>query len=395
MDNVSRFHRRINEGGLGSSAHANLIMWFIFEIGGDQVLLPLLVATFLFSRKLVRHPTMINVCCTWILTGVVSSLLLYSRQQSGPEPDRALCVIQATLIAPVPPMTSTAVLALVYSTWSTFRPFRMIPLRGASKQSRTITLALLAAPYVVHLCFATVALRAALADPSRVTRERRFFYCSVEFSPYTISLCVYTAVVCLIATFLEVHLIIMLSRHRKALRCAGLSSGIDTQLIIRVGIFVAYVFCGMLVEIVGVLGVHTVLPDMFAASVGTAFFLIFATQPDVLRVWSRLISCRRRPKPRSLSNATSSSFGTSSPIRASASLSIDFDPFERQDSEEDEKMRVDAAHAYYLKRVLNEGAEVEIIKRPEDAFIVGREPRRAWGIVGDYSVGWNSHRSTI
>ncbi|KAI0657385.1 hypothetical protein C8Q70DRAFT_1055907 [Cubamyces menziesii] len=395
MNSVSGFHKRINAGELGSNARTDLIVWYIFEIGGNQALLPFLVATFLFSRKLVRHPTMINVCCTCILSGIISSLLLYSQQHSGPEPNKTLCTVQATLIAPVPPMTSTAVLALVYYTWSTFRPFKRAPFWVTPKQSRVVTVALLAAPYVAHLCFAVVALHAALENPTRVTRGRRFFYCSVQFRPYTISLCVYTAVVCLIATILEVHLIVMLSRHRKALRNAGLRSGIDTQLLIRVGIFVAYVVCGLLVEVINVFGIRTVVPDMFAASVGMAFFLVFSTQPDVLRVWSRLIPCHRRSKQRSLSNATSSSFGTTSPIRASASLSINFDPFERQDSEEDEKTRIDAAHAYYTSRVLNEGAEVEIIKRPEDAFIASREPRRAWGIVGDYSARWKNYRSTI
>ncbi|KAI0335858.1 hypothetical protein GY45DRAFT_1366451 [Cubamyces sp. BRFM 1775] len=369
--------RSINAGELGSNAHADLILWYIFEIGGNQVLLPLLVMTFLLSRKLVRHPAMINVCCTCILSGIISSLLLYSRQQYGPEPDKTLCIVQATLIAPVPPMVSTAVLALVYHTWSTFRPFKRTPFPVAPKQSRAVTFALLAAPYVAHLGFAAVALYASLENPGRVTRGRRFFYCSVQFRPFSISLCAYTAVICLVATMLEVHLIVMLSRHRKALRNAGLRSGIDTQLIVRVGIFVAYVFCGTVVEVINAFGTQTVLPDMFAASVGTAFFLVFATQP------------------RGLSNATSSSFGTTSPIRVSASLSIDFDPFERQDSEEDEKTRVDAAHAYYTSRVLNEGAGVEVIKRPEDAFIADREPRRAWGIVGDYGVGWTNYRPTI
>lgn len=91
------------------------------------MLLPLLVATFLLSRTIVRHPVVINVCCSWIMAGIVSSLLyvrlfsvepcsmgrgvsehilrsLYARQETGPEPDKGLCIVQSVLISPVPPM---------------------------------------------------------------------------------------------------------------------------------------------------------------------------------------------------------------------------------------------------------------------------------------------------
>lgn len=43
-----------------------------------------------------------------------------------------------------------------------------------------------------------------------------------------------------------VHLVWILSRNWRALRRAGNDTGIDVQLIIRVGIFVTYVFCGMM-----------------------------------------------------------------------------------------------------------------------------------------------------
>lgn len=42
------------------------------------------------------------------------------------------------------------------------------------------------------------------------------------------------------------HLVWILSRNWRALRRAGNDTGIDVQLIIRVGIFVTYVFCGMM-----------------------------------------------------------------------------------------------------------------------------------------------------
>lgn len=66
----------------------------------------------------------------------------------------------------------------------------------------------------------------------------------------------------------------------------------------------------------------------------------------------------------------------------------DPDLFKRSDRTLDEKARLAALHAYYHARVHDMGAGVEVIKRPEDAFVVGRGPRRAWGVVGDGGGCW-------
>lgn len=60
---------------LGSSASADLAAWLFFQLAADHVFLPILVVTFVLSRSVVRHSTLINLCCTWILSGVISSLL--------------------------------------------------------------------------------------------------------------------------------------------------------------------------------------------------------------------------------------------------------------------------------------------------------------------------------
>ncbi|CDO71493.1 hypothetical protein BN946_scf184909.g87 [Trametes cinnabarina] len=70
-----QFRKRLNAEESGSDAHTDMVIWLIFNIGGDQVLLTLLIATFLFSRKIARHPTVLNVCCIWTLTGIIASLL--------------------------------------------------------------------------------------------------------------------------------------------------------------------------------------------------------------------------------------------------------------------------------------------------------------------------------
>ncbi|TBU28645.1 hypothetical protein BD311DRAFT_663191 [Dichomitus squalens] len=368
------FHsKRVDSQVLGSAASTDLTVWLFFEIAGDQILLPLLVLTFLCSRTGKRHPTVVNVCATCIITGVVSLLLFYNGQQVGPEPERGLCIAQMALISPVPPMTSVAALALVYYIWSTFRQSKVN--RGPrAPMSRLTTICLLIAPYITHVCFAAVALRLGLQHPEKVNRSRRFFYCSLHEDSYNDVMIIFTAVVCLIAAALQVHLVVMLSRNWTALRRAGLSTGVDIHLTIRVGVFIFYTMLASGVTLVTfspAANATSVLPDMFAASIGTMLFLIFASQPDVIRTWSRILLCPftlcgpfREPR-------------TLPPSRAPTPLpSFDDNLLERTDSDASEKARLAALHAYFKARVNIVGCNVEVIKRPEDAFTVERVPIR-------------------
>ncbi|KAI0771247.1 hypothetical protein BD413DRAFT_65818 [Trametes elegans] len=375
--------KRINAGELGTNAQVDLVVWLIFQLGGDQFLLPLLVATFLFAPNVKRHPTVLNVCCTWILTGVISSLLFYAHQHAGPEPQKAVCIAQAVLISPVPPMTSVAALALVYYVWSGFRPTGSLSRLKPAIWSRSATFALLAAPYVTHLCFAAGALGVALQEPSRVSRAHRYFYCSIDHDSFNNSVSLFTAAVCLLATVLGVHLIVFMSRNRKALRYAGTDSGINKQLVVRVGIFIGYIACGMAVMILAVFNTKSVLPDMYAASIGTAFFVVFATQTDVFCVWTRVLLCRRSKHAGSTTTASKIStarFSTPTP-------SLDPEHLQITTSDAAEKLRLATLKSYYHAQVHMTGGEMEVIQRPEDAFVVGTEPRRAQGVVGNDDSG--------
>lgn len=71
-----------NQADMGHAAPALLDVWIYFNLVSNTVLLPILVATFLFSRRAKRHFALINVCITWILSGVFALLLCASIIQS-------------------------------------------------------------------------------------------------------------------------------------------------------------------------------------------------------------------------------------------------------------------------------------------------------------------------
>ncbi len=93
-----------------------LNIWIYPNLISNNILLPLLVATFLFSTRATRHPTLINLCMTWIFSGIFSLLLFYTGKSgvNSPEPPRLLCIVQASLIYGITPMWSVAVLVFVY-----------------------------------------------------------------------------------------------------------------------------------------------------------------------------------------------------------------------------------------------------------------------------------------
>ncbi|KAI1789652.1 hypothetical protein LXA43DRAFT_892498 [Ganoderma leucocontextum] len=361
-----------------SASPAVLDIWLFFNIAGDQILLPLLVLTFLLSRTVTRNPNVINVCVTWIIAGIASSLLFYKDQHVGPEPEKDVCIAQMALIASAPPMTSVAVLALVYYTWSTFRHSKLHT-GPRALMARLTTICLLVAPYVVYVCFVAFGLYLGLQHPEKVDRARRLFYCSIDDAIYNNVIALFTAGVCLLATALQGHLLVMLSHRWIALRRIAPATSVDIQLTIRVGVFVGYVVATSSVMLSTFSRTTSLFPDLFGTSAGTMFFLVFATQPDVLRAWTRILlfpfsSCRASSKASRLPSRTP----TPAP-------SFDDSLLKRTDSDVSEKARLAALHAYFVAQVSSAGSGVEVIKRPEDAFILGR---RAWGADGDWGAHW-------
>lgn len=118
---------------LGDSAAIYRDVWIYFNLIGNTILLPLVVLTFIFSKTAKRHPTLVNLCITWIFSGVFSLLLyvfhftsfqlevtsrilapdkpltrfiyrFYTKQHVGPDPDKLLCVAQASFLYGITPM---------------------------------------------------------------------------------------------------------------------------------------------------------------------------------------------------------------------------------------------------------------------------------------------------
>lgn len=381
--------RRVTAEQLGPNASADLAVWLFFQLAAGHVLLPLLVATFFVSRTVTRRPTVINVCCTWIVSSVSASLLLYVGRETGLDPNQELCIAQSALLSGVLPMTTTACLALVYHAWTLLN--RAGPQDASKRAGSLVNALLLGVPYVFFAMFTAIAAKLGTDYPTRVSRVQKYFYCSIDLAPFNYAVAILSALACFGAIALygssgktaamvrrrreltrmfltyAAHLVICLWRARRSLMPFAPPANISVDFCVRIGVFAVCMLTATLAKLVSLGDLNTVFPDMFMASVGLAVFFIFGTQMDVIHAWLSW----RRPK-----FARQQAPGSPRLPRAPYP-SFDLDLMKRTDSAVSEKARLEALRAYYAARVQGEGVGVEIIERPEDAFIPGRGYRSA------------------
>jgi len=270
-----------NSTDVGTNARSVLVFYFFLEIAGGHVLLPILLAVFTFSTRATRHPTLINLCLVWILSGIFSCILLYGGVQEGPEPPFGLCVTQSSLVYAIPPMTATAVCALVFQVW--------LGLFNSKKESvdprwrKFRTALLLTAPYIVFGSWATAAAWLGIQNQQRVTRDRRFFYCSLELGPFSDGISLFTALILLVTMTFEIWIAVILRKNWRDIRKAGSGGGVALDLIFRVILFGIYVILGMVLSLLSLVAPKSPIPDLWVASVPVIVVIIFGSQKDVFR----------------------------------------------------------------------------------------------------------------
>jgi hypothetical protein len=254
---------------------------FIYLNFSNTVTLSLLAATFILAKKVNRHPVLINVCITFILSGIFSDLLWYASQHVGPEPNKSLCITQASFLSGTTPMLAASVFSLIYYASVSYDGD---PVKATL--SRVQLTLMLIFPYIALAMFGSAAAVLSVKHPHKVNRHQRFFYCSLHYNKLTWVMSLFTSVVLLIVTTLEVQLAYNMCRSWRAIRKAGQhSDGANVQILLRVLLFGIYVFMGVIISALSNTERNSPVPDLFAATTGPMVFLVFATQPDVLKAW--------------------------------------------------------------------------------------------------------------
>jgi hypothetical protein len=285
---------------------SELIAWLVLSIWPSHFGLPLLLAIIIFSKRIQRHPTFISMCLNWIISGFASSILLYAGQATGPEPSKLLCLVQASLLYGVPPMASMGAFLLVFQMFSAIRSSFTRGEKNIPDPPLRL-FAMLAAPYVLFIAFAIATASVGSANPDSVSRNRRYFYCSVKSSRLTDTMSLVSAIILVTTLIFEVWIIVALYRRGMALRRQGsrLRTSMELSLPIRILIFGIYVAVGMSLSIVNVRSPTSPVPDLMIATTSGSVVLLFGSQPDILRVlcfWRRPES---KPTPQDIQETPS------------------------------------------------------------------------------------------
>jgi len=270
-------------------SHGALIAWLFFNISASQLLLPVLVAA-LFCSKPRAEPTLINVVITWILSGLVSSILLYSGHAVGCEPPPLLCLTQASLYLAIPTMTSVALFSAILQIFFNVRQ-RLFPSTNiAETKDHSIRRAcLLVAPYIIYAIFATViAASGAASFENTVSRTRRFFYCSVRSSFLTNTVIGFCAIVLLLTLAFAIWIIIMLRQNWARLHRSA-NERLDFGYIYRM---LGFFFFNIIALSFALLPKTVlIMEDMTMSLMGYVVLVVFGSQETVLRACLTRLNC--------------------------------------------------------------------------------------------------------
>ncbi|KAI0269457.1 hypothetical protein BGY98DRAFT_307056 [Russula aff. rugulosa BPL654] len=238
--------------------------WFSLNIIGGHFMVPVLLVTFLFS-KAKRDATLINFGITLVLTSVINCLLLYANEYLGPEPSKGLCIFQAAGFGASAPTWAAAALTLVVQIRS------RVELKSVPWLFFMIIL-----PYIVLIAFIVLILVVGFQRPDTVTRARRTLYCSLESRPISLFSIGFTVINCVIAFGLGASMCYQICNILRMVRQVQRSQIRFIPLAIRLLIFMAYIFIGLLTGLMSIWGRDTFPRDIYTSTFGIAFLLYSA-----------------------------------------------------------------------------------------------------------------------
>lgn len=258
--------------------------------------MPILVLTFLFSKKVSRHPTIVNFCVTWILYSVSFCLLIYGGYNKEVHPPQTLCLIQSALLYGTPTMAVVAMLVLIIEIWSAFYP-TCEPAFFAGLPHGMRLFIILSPPYLVLLIFTLAAVYVAASNPEMVDAANGL-YCAIHvehFERFTTS--VFCIVVLLTVTAFEVAIAVKSYRGWRDIKDVCPDADVRKPSLspcFRATVFLVYSWITFGACIIVMASPENLdrFSFMAQAALPLTAFIVFSTQTDVAGVWTSPISTR-------------------------------------------------------------------------------------------------------
>jgi hypothetical protein len=264
--------------------HAELVLFLVLNMWPSHFGLPILLSTVLFSKRVQRHPTFINLVIVFIIVGISSSFLAYAGKTSGPEPSHTLCLVQASLLYGMPGIASIAAFSLVLQMFIVIRA--AFYKQEYREQDHVVRLwMMIIAPYAAWIVFIVATALVGSTDLTKVSRDRRFFYCSVDSNNLTDTLTIFAAIVLFATLVFEVWTIVLFYRRWTSLErgSSGMFTAAELNLPLRILAFGIYLGIALSLSLLSIKSPESPIPDLTIASAATVLIVIFGTQRDVLR----------------------------------------------------------------------------------------------------------------
>ncbi|KAI0756825.1 hypothetical protein C8Q80DRAFT_1091399 [Daedaleopsis nitida] len=262
-------------------------VFFAIHILGGHIGLPILVATFLFSKTAKRHPTVINFCVTWILYSIIYCLLIYGGGNLLDDPPYELCLAQAAMNYAAPPMAVIAGLEVVIQIWSTFwEPWKEAQLARIPGWLKMV--AIISPPYLTFIAFAISGAYVGHQNPHWV-QVKTGLYCGLMYGRFQMfAVPIFCSIFLVLIIMLEVATALRYYRGRQIIKKEfPLADAKKPSLspLCRAALFLVYASLTLGVCIMDLQQNQSVFAYMVQAALPLAAFLIFGLQKDVALAW--------------------------------------------------------------------------------------------------------------
>ncbi|KAF8522092.1 hypothetical protein BU17DRAFT_87191 [Hysterangium stoloniferum] len=267
-----------------SGGNTTLIVFLALQIIGGQVGVPFILFTIFLSPETVRrHVCFVNFCISWLIYSVSYVLLLYGGQIETPVPSHSLCLAQTALTYGAGPMASIASFIFVLQIYVALNA--ALSEQSVPKPPRHPKFTIAAAtPYIVFFVIIIAVLVYGHTHPTEIVRVH--FYCHISTRAFAAVPPAVSAIFAVLAVIVEIVIARRVYLTWHAFRQLDASnSGINLSLLIRAALF--SVCCILGIMLCGALLANTSnpAPGIVIAFLPMAVFLMFGTQPDMLRAW--------------------------------------------------------------------------------------------------------------
>ncbi|KDQ31074.1 hypothetical protein PLEOSDRAFT_1111659 [Pleurotus ostreatus PC15] len=261
--------------------------FFALHLAGGHIGLPILLLTFIFAKNVVRHPTLLNFCITWIIFSISYCIRLYSSIYHNVTTDSFDCKVQAIMVHGAPPMAAVAGLFVVIQVFTAlYFPSPPSPLKPRWPATLWLLLTLIL-PYVAFCMFALPTAILIEQYPESLI-SLNALYCTTDKEPFRrFGVPMFCTVILVLVIGLElaigVRYCLIRSRISRVFPLANRQT--SASMCARVGIFNAYSIITLSAGIFFLSGTESPWPFMVQAALPLTAVIVFGTQRDLFITW--------------------------------------------------------------------------------------------------------------